>query len=111
MRKCPPNRKLKCPKCGGEKYYTSKMCRKCANPGVPIEGRLLQLIVDIAKGKTIKEIALEWNRSSKTVEYYWSVTKAKYGFQSPINAALYAVATGMVNLKDLVNVKGAERMC
>lgn len=52
--------------------------------------RVKQVIVAIAKGKCLKEIALEWNRSVKTAEGHWAEAKRRYGFQCYVDAARYA---------------------
>lgn len=99
MRKCPPNPRLICPECGKRKHSDARKCWACAHPECPNpKVRVRQVVVAVAKGQCFKEIASDWHRSVKTVEYFWAQAKAKHGFQSPVDAALYAVRNRLVSL-------------
>lgn len=102
MKKQKANPNAICPKCGGAKGKGKKLCRDCSHHGHQRSNRIQQVIVALAQGKMLKEIAYEWNRSVKTVEHHWGQAKAKHGFQSYIDAVLYAVAHGLVELKQVV---------
>lgn len=102
MKKQPANPNVICPKCGGAKGNGKKLCRDCSHNGHKRSNRIQQLIVGLANGKMLKEIACEWNLSVSAVEYHWAQAKAKYGFQSYIDAVLYAVANGLVEIKQVV---------
>lgn len=52
--------------------------------------RVRQVIVELARGKSIKEIAFKWHRSARTVEWHWGKAKLRYGFQCYVDAARYA---------------------
>ena len=103
MIKQSANKNFICPKCGGYKTRAAAFCFNCnqfgrrltyAKPGERLEA----LIVALAKGQTVKEVAGEWKRSPKTVEYFWAVIKAKFGFRCYQDATRYAIKRGLIGL-------------
>lgn len=62
------------------------------------KNRVLQLIKGLALGKPICEIAFDWQRSPKTVEWVWSVAKAKYGFRCYQDVTRYAIKNKLIRI-------------
>ena len=60
----------------------------------------------LAAGKTVKEVADELGRSSKTVEYFWGQIKDRLHLTDKVMLAHWALAVGLVENRFLA---GAER--
>lgn len=94
-----PSKRFVCPQCGGFKHEVSKRCWKCARPHSLAAGlRTKRIVIEIAEGRSTKEIATLWGISPKTVEYHWAIAKAKYGLRSPVDAVKYTIRQGWITL-------------
>lgn len=94
------NKRHICPKCGGAKDLKSKICFSCRRK--TFKNRTDEVVIALAQGKTIKQIAMDWEISEGTVEYHWAMAKAMYGLQCHVDAVLFALHRGMVKLDQLV---------
>lgn len=61
-------------------------------------GRAQDVVTAISEGRSIKEIASDWDRSPKTVEFFWAIAKARFGFRSYVDATRYALKQGWTKL-------------
>lgn len=59
---------------------------------------MIDFVKRVGDGETLDAIAYDWNRSRKTVEYFWSVAKAKLGFQCYQDATKYAIKHGLIKI-------------
>jgi DNA-binding NarL/FixJ family response regulator len=84
-----------CPQCGGVKADKNKLCWECR---YKTKDRIQQVITGLANSKTLKEIAQEWGRSVKTVEYFWAGAKAKFGLQCYQDCVKHAYREGWITL-------------
>lgn len=60
--------------------------------------RLRQVIVGISEGQTFKQIAGNWGRSVKTVEWAWHKAKRKYGLKTQVDAVKFALRQKWITL-------------
>lgn len=60
--------------------------------------RMRSLIVALALGRTIKEIAFDWDRSPNTVEWFWLRAKATFGLRCYQDAVWFALRRGWIQL-------------
>lgn len=59
---------------------------------------MFDLVKRIGDGETLDAIAFDWGRSRKTVEYFWSIAKAKLGIQCYQDATKYAIRHGLIRV-------------
>jgi two-component system invasion response regulator UvrY len=90
----------------GGKYVTAAFAEKLAaslgsgihhSPHESLSGRELQILLTIAKGRTIKEIAVELALSEKTVGTYRSRISKKMGLMTNVELARYALKHRLVD--------------
>lgn len=62
------------------------------------------MVVGIAGGKSIKEIAFELRISKKTVEYHWKIARDVIGERTVAGVTRWAIWTG------LIDMNGRERI-
>jgi len=67
-------------------------------PGENLSPRHREILQSIAEGKNTKQIALELNRSVKTVEAHRATLMRRLGVQDVAGLVRYAVKIGLVNL-------------
>lgn len=90
---------LHCPGCGRRKHHAAAMCWHCRHSDIPECGRAQQVVVEIAKGKPPKQIAVEWGLTIKAVGYAWAKARAAYKIQSYVDAVWLALRRGWVSLE------------
>lgn len=56
------------------------------------------LIVDLAEGKNLKQIALEWNLTRQGIEWRWLRVKRIFGFKSYVDACRFAIKKRWIEL-------------
>jgi DNA-binding NarL/FixJ family response regulator len=61
--------------------------------------RTEQIVVEIASGFCLKEIADHIGRSVDTVEFHWKNAKQKYNLKTYVDAAHFALSRGWVRNK------------
>lgn len=97
MRRQAPNPNFRCPQCGGVKSERATRCGECVNRGAVYRtNRLKDLITRFGNGQTLKEIAVDWGCSVKTVEWRWAQAKALCGFQCPQDVTKYGIKKGWI---------------
>lgn len=92
----------------GHKYISSALAERLAvelSHGKPLpherlSRRELELLICIARGKSLKEIAALWNLSVKTVGTYHLRTFAKMRMKSDVELTRYAIFNRLVDEKD-----------
>jgi DNA-binding NarL/FixJ family response regulator len=65
--------------------------------GVRLTPREREVLAEVARGRSNREIARELTLSEKTVKAHVSAILTKLGVQDRTQAALYAVRTGLVD--------------
>jgi len=92
--------------CRGGKYVTSSLAEKLAvyldydtekPPHERLSDREYQIVLMIASGKTVSEIANELSLSVKTISTHRSRALEKMGFKTNAELTHYAIVNGLVN--------------
>lgn len=60
--------------------------------------RVVEVIVGLADGLTIKEIARSWGTTDEAVESAWKRAREKFGLRSHVDALKLALRNGWVTL-------------
>ena len=89
----------------GGKYITASLAERLAQvlggelnqePHESLSDRELQVLLMIARGKTLKEIASTLSLSEKTIETYRSRVSAKMGLRTNVDLTRYATQHGLL---------------
>lgn len=59
---------------------------------------MMEVVVLIAEGLSIKEIAFVLHIKSKTVEYHWAMARSKLRLQTHVDACKFALRNGLIKL-------------
>jgi DNA-binding NarL/FixJ family response regulator len=60
--------------------------------------RVCQVVIGLAEGKSVGELAFEWHRSMKTVAFHWALAKKRLGLRCYQDAVKFALKNGWITL-------------